>query len=201
MLKAGTFQDVSDNLPDGLARNLVSGHFKPCSALVALCDGLIEPPSGRPVAWFATTERKPKINALQSTFAKRPWPSDVTYLQARHVVRPLTEESIEKNAVAIIRQPWSILGDQVHWVEYAIVVRDETEWKVLPLFFSDGLSLDGLDECSSGDELLVILEPEYHSQWSMGVLRNAMARAEWAFHRVGLTAFLIGVIDLDKSTL
>lgn len=185
------------NLPQELVNNLVPGQFKTCSALVALYEEEIDRPPSSFQTWFLNPA---SLDLLKTSSIKRPWPSDVTYLKAGHVLPPCADSDLGDGAIGMIRLPWDILGDEAYWVDTTLIVRQQGTWSVLPVFIHEHSHPDDEDESSApADETMTItLLPEYADRWSVSKLRRAMAKTEWAFHRHGHAVFLAGVLDLDR---
>jgi len=187
------------NLPVELVNNLIPGQFKPCSALVALYEGEIDRPPSSFQTWFLNPA---SIEALETSSIKGPWPSDVTYLRAAHMLSRCADSDLKDGEIGMISLPWAILdglGDEACWVDTTLIVRQQGAWNVLPVLIHEHSSTDDEDESSAvADERMTItLLPEHADRWSQVKLRRAMARTEWAFHRHGHAAFLAGVLDLD----
>lgn len=186
-----------ENLPQELANNLIPGQFKPCSALVALCAGEIDRPPSSFKTWFV---QPAGTVTLANSSIKRPWPSDVTYLKAGHVLSPSADSDLGDEAIGVIRLPWAILGDEAYWVDTTLIVRQQGAWNVLPVFIHEHSNPDDEDESSAAadERMTITLLPEHAGRWPLSKLRRAMAGTEWAFHRHGHAAFLAGVLDLDR---
>lgn len=187
-----------DGLPDDLARNLITGQYKPCSVLIALDKGELSPPyPSRPIAWFSSTGANAEScgGALQ-------WPEDVTYLAARHVdAKPAENGTSAPEELGTIHIPWNILGEQVDWLDTTLIARRNGHWSVIPAMIIEQPCPDSEDEASTDGDcepMLVVLSPDLAGDWPVSRLRKALSRATWAYQCRGSAAFLAGALDLDK---
>lgn len=183
-------------LPVGLSHELIPAQFKTCSALVALCEGRIERPTTSTTQWFSSS---PVSITPSVPSSQRSWPSDVSYLPARHVAVRLDTRGA--GDIGVMRLPWFSFGDDVQWVDTTLIVRYAGTWQVLPVSIHEIAAADDDDESNSAaEEMCISLFPEYADRWSVDRLRQAMKRIEWVFRTQGHSAFLAGMLDLDSDS-